>query len=42
VVDLGWFVPVGVGDLLYYGASNLKGVTLSPTAFDPDPTQFHY
>ena len=42
VVDLGWFVPVGVGDALYYGSSKLQGVTVSPTAFDPDPTQFHY
>ncbi|MES2169736.1 MAG: ABC transporter substrate-binding protein [Actinomycetota bacterium] len=42
VVDLGWFVPVGSGDSLYYSVKKLKGVALSPTAFVPDPTRFHF
>jgi ABC-type transport system substrate-binding protein len=41
VVDLGWFVPLGAGSLLYYSSKDLKGVALSPTAFVPNPTLFH-
>ena len=42
IVDLGWFAPVVSGDSLYFGAKNLKGVKLSPTAFVPNPTTFSF
>lgn len=42
VADLGLFVPIAVNSQIYYGASNVKGVTLSSKAPIPDPTQFHY
>lgn len=42
VVELGWFVPFASGANLYFASPDLQGVELSPTAFVPDPTKFHF
>jgi peptide/nickel transport system substrate-binding protein len=42
LVELGWFIPIATGSALYFSSSDLQGVDLSPVAFVPDPTRFHF
>ena len=37
VVKLAWFAPIANSDAIYYASSSLKGVAVSPLAYDPDP-----
>jgi len=42
VVELAWFVPVTVGPEQFYGAKDLKGVSITSHFSSPDPTKLHY
>jgi peptide/nickel transport system substrate-binding protein len=37
VVKLAWFAPIANSDAIYYASSSLKGVAVSPLAYDADP-----
>jgi peptide/nickel transport system substrate-binding protein len=37
VVKLAWFAPIANSDAIYYASASLKGVAVSPLAYDADP-----
>lgn len=42
IVKLAWFVPTTAADTIYFGAKSLRGDTVSPKSYAPNPLEFYW